>query len=224
MKINSKRAFTLAEVLITLGIIGVVAAMTIPNLITGYQKKATVTKLQKAISTLNQAYKLSYDEFGDPEDAFSLGAEEYFNTYWAPFIKVLTYCSTPEVCGYSSNTPFTFIDGSKISTVLVSHSARTTFYTPDGFLYIIFTGGGDGNGNMVANKQVYVDINGGDKPNMMGKDLFILTRVDDKGILPYGYNASDSTNIKSCSRSNGSHCAERIKRAGWQIDKSYPWK
>ena len=38
------KAFTLAEILITLGIIGVVAAMTIPTLITNYQKKQTVTK------------------------------------------------------------------------------------------------------------------------------------------------------------------------------------
>ena len=54
------KGFTLAEILITLGIIGVVAAMTIPTLITNYQKKASVTKLQKAISILNQAYKLSF--------------------------------------------------------------------------------------------------------------------------------------------------------------------
>lgn len=38
-------AFTLAEVLITLGIIGIVAAMTIPTLINNYQKKITVTRL-----------------------------------------------------------------------------------------------------------------------------------------------------------------------------------
>ena len=44
---GKKAAFTLAEVLITLGIIGVVAAMTIPNLITAHQKRVTVTKLQK---------------------------------------------------------------------------------------------------------------------------------------------------------------------------------
>lgn len=61
-----KLGFTLAEVLITLGIIGVVAAMTIPTLISNHQKKQTVVKLQKAISVMNQAYKLSYDEVGEP--------------------------------------------------------------------------------------------------------------------------------------------------------------
>ena len=53
-----KFAFTLAEVLITLGIIGIVAAMTIPNLITKHQQKVTVTKLEKAISYINQACRL----------------------------------------------------------------------------------------------------------------------------------------------------------------------
>lgn len=45
-----KKAFTLAEVLITLGIIGVVAALTIPNLISHYQKEKTVTQLKKNFS------------------------------------------------------------------------------------------------------------------------------------------------------------------------------
>ena len=59
--LNNQRkiAFTLAEVLITLGIIGVVAAMTMPALIGNYQKKQTVSALQKAYTTLAQAVKLS---------------------------------------------------------------------------------------------------------------------------------------------------------------------
>ena len=48
-------AFTLAEVLITLGIIGVVAALTIPNLIAKYQKHEGIIGYKKMLSTLNQA-------------------------------------------------------------------------------------------------------------------------------------------------------------------------
>ena len=47
--------FTLAEVLITLSILGVVAAISIPNIIQQYQKRVTVTKLQKVYSELNKA-------------------------------------------------------------------------------------------------------------------------------------------------------------------------
>lgn len=45
-------AFTLAEVLITLGIIGVVAAMTLPTLINNYRKQETIAKLKKVYSVL----------------------------------------------------------------------------------------------------------------------------------------------------------------------------
>lgn len=53
----AKAGFTLAEVLITLGIIGVVAAMTIPNLMTAHKKRVIESKLKKAVSTINQAIK-----------------------------------------------------------------------------------------------------------------------------------------------------------------------
>ena len=96
-----KFGFTLAEVLITLGIIGVVAAMTIPTLIANYQKKQTVVKLQKAISVMNQAYRLAYDDVGEvtPDEARAIGAQGYFNRYWAPYLKTSSFC-TKEGCGY----------------------------------------------------------------------------------------------------------------------------
>ncbi len=50
---RKKFAFTLAEVLITLGIIGIIAAMTVPNLVNKYQKNMTVSKVQKAYANIN---------------------------------------------------------------------------------------------------------------------------------------------------------------------------
>ena len=58
-------AFTLAEVLITLGIIGVVAAMTIPTLMANHRKKVVETKLEKIYSVMNQAINLTNAEYGD---------------------------------------------------------------------------------------------------------------------------------------------------------------
>ena len=57
LKDGRKHAFTLAEVLITLGIIGVVAAMTLPVLIQKYQKKAWVTALKKDYTMLNDGFR-----------------------------------------------------------------------------------------------------------------------------------------------------------------------
>lgn len=59
-----KKAFTLAEVLITLGIIGVVAAMTIPTLIANTRSQQYRTKFKKTISTLSQAAKMSQAQYG----------------------------------------------------------------------------------------------------------------------------------------------------------------
>lgn len=55
-------AFTLAEVLITLGIIGVVAAMTIPVLVQKYKEQATVTRVKKFYSVFSQAYTMAINE------------------------------------------------------------------------------------------------------------------------------------------------------------------
>ena len=64
---NSRKiAFTLAEVLITLGIIGIVAALTIPSVIEGYKEKETVAKLKKVYSVLSQSYELYMQETGEP--------------------------------------------------------------------------------------------------------------------------------------------------------------
>ena len=52
--INKHNAFTLAEVLVTLAIIGVVAALTIPNLMKNYQKHVTVSKLKSAYGMLSR--------------------------------------------------------------------------------------------------------------------------------------------------------------------------
>lgn len=103
-----KHGFTLAEILITLGIIGVISAITLPTLIKNYKKKETVAKLQKAISVLNQAYRLSNEETGESlvADSVNMDSQEYFETYWAPYIKTLTYCKSPRDCGYTNYTPF----------------------------------------------------------------------------------------------------------------------
>ena len=86
---NTRRVgFTLAEVLITLGIIGVVSAMTIPTLIKNYQEKATVTKVKQAYSILSQAYRLAIAENG-PINYWELETtpESYSHTKFANYLK-----------------------------------------------------------------------------------------------------------------------------------------
>ena len=86
---GKRAAFTLAEVLITLAIIGVVAAMTIPTLTQNYKKKVVETKLAKFYSTMNQAIRLSevdngplisWDEIQHTSINNEEGAHRYYKT------------------------------------------------------------------------------------------------------------------------------------------------
>lgn len=101
-----KKAFTLAEVLITLAVVGVVAAMTIPTLISNYKKHTIETKLKRFYSTMNQAIKLSeidngsilnweWLEYDNIEDE-TLGnyrktknGLEFYNKYLGPYLRTL---------------------------------------------------------------------------------------------------------------------------------------
>ena len=95
----------------------------------------------------------------------------------------------------------------------------------DGFLYIIRIKNG---ATKEAASDIFVDINAGAGPNKFGRDMFTLVRVPDgKGVQPLGYDLDDESVKESCSQKTHSDqitCAERIKRAGWKIDNSYPWK
>lgn len=223
-------AFTLAEILITLGIIGIVAAMTIPTLMANYQKKQTVTKLQKAISIINQAYRLAYDDVGEStaEEARAMGGVEYFNKYWNPYIKVSSLCDKIG-CDYNSGgSPWFAPSGKRYPIQLQTDYSRVGFYSLDGYFYLIVVLVGGSKDSETTNSQIFGDINGANKPNILGKDVFVLKRKVDgeKGgvVVPACYSGSKSGIDNNCSKTgSGDCCAEKIRRAGWTIDRSYPW-
>ena len=66
-----KSAFTLAEILIVIGVIGIVAAMTIPNLILSVEDKETVARVKKIYSNLSDAYGRSVAKYGPISGGFS---------------------------------------------------------------------------------------------------------------------------------------------------------
>jgi prepilin-type N-terminal cleavage/methylation domain-containing protein len=92
--------FTLAEVLITLGIIGVVAALTMPTLIANYQKYVTATRLKSTFSMLSQAVNLAVADNGDqntwtrPKNYISdtAGQKDFFDKYIIKYLKLAQDC------------------------------------------------------------------------------------------------------------------------------------
>lgn len=79
------KAFTLAEVLITLGIIGIVASMTLPALIQKQFNKKVETKLKKVYSVMNQAITQAETVYG-PKEYWDFSDPEFVNKYYAPYI------------------------------------------------------------------------------------------------------------------------------------------
>ena len=86
-----KCAFTLAEVLITLSILGIVAAISIPNIIQNYQKQATVSRLKMAYSILDRLTQQSYIENGYPP-LNSAVDKNIFDTYFGKYLNIAKEC------------------------------------------------------------------------------------------------------------------------------------
>ena len=104
--------FTLAEVLITLGIIGIVAAMTLPAVIADSRKEATAAKVKKFYNTINNALQFAIAEYGDvelwmgePKDSTYEENVKFLKTYFMPYIKYNKYdnCYGNMVCVYMTS-------------------------------------------------------------------------------------------------------------------------
>ena len=221
----SKKGFTLAEVLIVLGIIGVVAALTIPALLNKYNKDQIAVKLQRATSELNQAYKLATSQNGELSTADMVNWEpvDIYNTYWKPYFKVSKFCNDFKSCGYKSNTPFITRQKTNTGTMIVP-SANFTFETTNGFTYFVQTRG-NATPPHIESFGLYFDINGSKGPNMLGTDIFIFSFAPNstESILPICSGRTDEEVNQNCKESDGGCCAEKIRRDGWKIGKDYPF-
>lgn len=134
--------FTLAEVLITLGIIGIVAALILPPLIQDYRNHVVETRLKKFYSTMNQAIALSINDNGDVEtwDYFNhdihdkdgntinrtYDNDKSFQKYLAPYLKIV---DKKETTGYGEKRILYFFeDGSAF--MYARHENRDLTFFP----------------------------------------------------------------------------------------------
>lgn len=204
-----KAAFTLAEVLITLGIIGVVAAMTMPSLIQNYQEKATVTKLKKCYSLVSQAYvSILNDEGGS--DTLQAGDDLEMMEKFGKYLKYQKTCGRNKGC--FPNVTYKSVTGNGYSKWENDTTDRSRAILTDGTL-IMFNksamwGGNEGN---YLYAQIYVDINGFKGPNQLGRDFFYFYISPEK-IVPAGAKALEEKNedqkfTKNCIQQNGYACA-----------------
>ncbi len=244
---NDRFGFTLAEVLITLGIIGVVAAMTMPTLIQNYQKEVTVTSLKKMYSTLTQAAQMYQAQNGITYEEFdtSLDGKSFMAKYFAPYLHVIKECNGFLDCyedyplAIDRNKQYKFIN---YIVVLADGSYLGVLAIPSGVLF-------------------FFDINGAKGPNYSGRDIFSFYLINkstivgnegcastietlESGLYPGGYSGCYvpftkypreellGTSVhRACNRNaamltSGSPydaCAAVIMQDGWKIAKDYPW-
>ena len=207
---DMKKGFTLAEVLITLGIIGVVAAMTLPALVQNYQAKVLSTQLKKQYGIItNIMQKMNYDLGGFKVTDFS------YHTF-APMFK--KYLINTRDCG-NVNCEDMGHTNEETGMVRVSNNYKT--YTNNDLQNIRFDDGqviiSDGALFLIENEQnilifVSVDVNGIKKrPNRWGQDLFTFQIFDNGKVLPMGhpdtrYNSIDYCSTTSTSSINGIGC------------------
>ncbi len=212
--------------------------MTLPTLIANYQKQETISKLQKAYTVLNQAFKLSEADNGE----FEYWGEDYFynsdfgpafEKYWKPYLKSAKMCNISDDCPYEWNISqrgyYTSLNGHTVSGIMDFVDYTKTFYTTDGMVLAIsaISGGTvheDGTADpIIYSQNIWIDINGSNRPNQYGKDFFRFT-LSKKGVMAYGYDLSDDVVNRDCSKTgSGSRCLSKIIRDGWQIKDDYPW-
>lgn len=180
---NDRFGFTLAEVLITLGIIGLVSAMTMPTLIANHREKETVVRLKKAYSTLSNAYIGVLDDYGDPT-TWDVQSWDDVVVMFSKYIRNVKVCPSSKGGCFEKHARKDLTNntvnqiGSFSSLVMddgivmgIDHQVGISSALPCTSLNYCF--------------HFVVDINGDKLPNRWGVDTFILHVTKDK-VIPRG--------------------------------------
>ena len=214
------KAFTLAEVLITIGIIGIVASMTLPTLIAKHKKSVVETSLSKAYNVFSNAIRFSELDNDNMEHwptGEDLNMEIFWDSYIKPYFVEPKLCLTCKTCGYDAtciNEAFSK-KWSGEKWLLISEDSRILFKLNDGTVIFFPRNTSDHDGKPVYVKDLYIDINGEKLPNELGRDVFYFTRNNKRGIIiaPEG----------DC-KQNRKYCTNEIMSNGWKIPSDYPYK
>ena len=198
-----KNAFTLAEVLVTVGIIGVVAAMTVPNLMENYQRQSYITQLRKVYSELSQAAEHAMSDSHSPRlyetIAMRNGRVNFLQTYF----KINQTCDANNLTDCFADS-YTTIGGEAYRLKDLVSTESACGVVASGYTICL-------NGHFAA-----LDINGKQGPNVLGRDLFGFFLNND-GSITSGMDPSTST-TESCVGGGYDACFAKILNDGWVMD------
>lgn len=192
---KSMNGFTLAEVLITLGIIGVVAAMTLPTVINNAKERETVAKVKKFYSTMTQALLMAIgkhgyvDEWGFCEQTNAQCVAQFVNNIKSE-LRVLRDCADDTNC--VAQTGYKYLNGNSFSSYYGKDAAYYKMILNDGsYLWIRHSNSttcqnSDSGTNNVCGV-IWYDLNGAKEPNQLGIDIFVFFILKNR-IIPHTNN------------------------------------
>ena len=210
--------FTLAEVLITITVVGVISAITLPILIKNYQQHVIIEQLKYAYSLFGQVLERSKIDNGETANWDRANAKTLTEKYFNPYIKGAQQIKRYNVLSLHKKGNF----------IYWSENNNYPIYSmPKGISYAIRKG--------PANSAIYilVDINGPKSPNIAGKDVFVFVINDNNSTLHFSggdRNYVLTNQYSACSKKNlgnadsaGLFCGRLIQLDGWKFSSDYPW-
>ncbi len=187
----NKAGFTLAEVLITLGVIGIVAAMTIPTLMTKIQNRQYGTAYKKALSTLNQALRnanddgalVSMKDGGEVDTGHNTG----LGLTGKNFVAITKYMTGVTSCFDGDNTACWECNGQAgkiVDNYMGCNKQSYAFIDASGTQYYLYNS---------DEWPIVIDVNGVSKPNELGRDRYVVYFANS---FNSGYYSDDVDTIK----------------------------
>lgn len=210
-----KVAFTLAEVLVTLGIIGVVTAITIPTLVNNIQDRHFKALWKKTFATVSLAFNQGINDNDliipttENFDSFSNNAKLSAEIYYRTFVKLNAskFCVT----GVNNENCFVFFR-SQVAYELSRRSGlnchslngdkddvmfTTCAYNLEGGWAVLPNGVLlTAHSYLWSSPNIMVDVNGDKKPNVVGRDIFIILIRNNKVIA----GGAPSYELKGCDK------------------------
>lgn len=177
LRIKWSFGFTLAEVLITLGVIGIVAAMTIPTIVQKTSTLQTVSKLKKGYSTLKSAVDSTIQDQGTPDNWFDPAAPGFDKTSTENMLNYLNLryaknCGTTAGCGPDGF--YKYVGGNNWTPFKIDTNIGKAMLADGSILYALFWSSSCAESFPSSGwcGSYYLDINGIDSPNQIGVDTF----------------------------------------------------
>ena len=214
-----KKGFTLTELLMALTIVGVLAVLTVPILINNFQNRLFATQIKNFSAEIEQFAQdqlithktrdLMDTDFGEPSKLLTDG---HFS-----IVKICTAENSLTDCWKIAATGKDKVTYKKLNGNSVGLDAGLTMILKNGVMFCY--------GTMDNNLRIIVDVNGNDKPNITGRDLFAFYLTPKGHVVDYDYilnSGSDiNTKISNC-RTEKTHspqwCYSALISNNWKMD------